>query len=137
MKEVARQVRTYYIDKLIPLQVDGQTIPVVNIAVGNTKTPFVIINSSAAQDGTKCTVDWNVTTTMQIVTKTTGNYGGDAMTEAIVNEIYDKIERPYGETTDFKIVTQIVESDSPSLEIYNNGRVILKTLTINNYVSEK
>lgn len=140
MKEATRQIRKHFIDILSPLIVDGQTIPVYNIAVSKQQAPFVIVSTSATGTGTKCVRDWEATTTIQVITKTLGDYGGDALNENIVNEIYEKIDssRPvYATTTDFDIVTQTVNSDDPFMEMYNNGRVIVKTITINNYVSQK
>jgi hypothetical protein len=139
MREVTKEIRKHFIDTIAPLVVDGKTIPVYNFAVEKVPAPFVIVSTQANSTGTKQDRDWEVRTTIQIVTKTQGDYGGDALNELIVNEIYSKIDssRPtYATTENFEIITQTVESDDPFLELYNNGRVILKTIVIFNYVSQ-
>jgi hypothetical protein len=139
MKEVTTEIRKHFIDAVSPLTVNGQSITVLNMATAAQKMPFVLISTSATGDGSKCSRDWLVTTTFDIVVKTSGDWGGDKLTEDIANEIYEKIDsgRPeYGTTDNFTIVTQTVEAADPFLEQYNNGRVLRKTIICQNYVSQ-
>ena len=139
MKEVTTEVRKSYIDRIAPLEVNGQEIPVVNMVQDAKSIPFVVIATSANGTGTKCSRDWMVSTSIDIVIKTTGDWGGDKLTEDIANIIYNKIDgsRPdYDTTANFKLVTQTVEAADPIIEQYNNGRVIKKTIIIENYVSQ-
>ena len=139
MKEVTTEVRKSYIDRIVPLEVNGQEIPVVNMVQDAKSIPFVVIATSANGAGTKCSRDWMVSTSIDIVIKTTGDWGGDKLTEDIANIIYNKIDgsRPdYDTTENFKLVTQTVEAADPIIEQYNNGRVIRKTIIIENYVSQ-
>ena len=138
MKEVTTEIRKHFIDTVTPLTVNGQAITVLNMATAAQATPFVLISTSATGDGSKCSRDWLVTTTFDIVVRTSGDWGGDKLTEDIANEIYEKIDsgRPeYGTTANFTIVTQTVEAADPFLEQYNNGRVLRKTIICQNYVS--
>ncbi|TVR41541.1 MAG: hypothetical protein EA392_01520 [Cryomorphaceae bacterium] len=138
MKEVTTEVRKHFLAMITPLEVNGQEVTVSNILSSSLNFPFVIVSTSATGDGTKCSRDWLVTTTIDIVVKTSGDWGGDKLTEDIANEIYEKIDsnRPsYGITDNFTITTQTVEAADPFLEQYNNGRVLRKTITIQNYVS--
>lgn len=139
MKEVTTQIRQHHIGLIEPLIVNGQTIPVRNMISTTQSLPFVIVATRATGDGTKCTRDWLVTTNLEVVVKTDGDWGGDKLAEDIANEIYEKIDgsRPvYGTTADFNITTQTVEAADPILEQFNNGRVIRKVVVIENYVSQ-
>lgn len=139
MKEVTTEIRQHHIDAVTPLTVNGQAIPVRNMVETTQSLPFVIVSTRATGAGTKCTRDWNVTTNMEIVVKTEGDWGGDKLTEDIANELYEKIDssRPiYGTTANFEIVTQTVEAADPLLEQFNNGRVIRKVIVIENFVSQ-
>jgi hypothetical protein len=139
MKEVTTEIRKYFIDIIKPLTVNGVDIAVINLATQSQSTPFVLVATRANGVGTKCDRDWNVSTTFDIIVKTSGDWGGDKQTEDIANEIYQKIDsnRPtYGITDNFEIITQTVESADPFLEQFNNGRVLRKTIIINNYVSK-
>jgi hypothetical protein len=139
MKEVTTQIRQHHIDTVTPLVIGGVNIPVKNMVNTTQNTPFVIVNTRATGGGTKCDRDWLVTTNMEIIVKTDGDWGGDKLAEDIANEIYTKIDssRPsYGTTADFTITTQTVEAADPLLEQFNNGRVIRKVVVIENYVSQ-
>jgi hypothetical protein len=139
MKEVTTEVRKHFIDTISPLVVNGQSVPVINLATNAQPTPFVLVATRANGAGTKCDRDWSVTTTFDIIIKTSGDWGGDKQAEDIANEIYEKIDssRPtYATTDNFQIITQTVEAADPFLEQFNNGRVIRKTIIINNYVSK-
>lgn len=139
MKEVTTQIRQHFIQTISPLEVNGQNIPVLNMASEKQQAPFVIVSTRASGSGTKCKRDWIVTTSIDIIFKTAGYWGGDKLTEEIANEIYQKIDssRPtYATTDDFQLVTQLVEAADPILEQNSNGRVIRKTIIIENYVSQ-
>ena len=139
MKEVTTQIRQFHIDTITPLIVNGQNITVRNMVESSQSMPFVIVVTRATGAGTKCDRDWLVTTNMEIIVKTDGDWGGDKIAEDIANEIYTKIDssRPtYGTTDDFTITTQTVEAADPLLEQFNNGRVIRKVVVVENYVSQ-
>ena len=126
------QIRKHYIDLL------DISVPVVNMASLGTEPPFVYVSTRSQEQSTKNSESHQTTTTINIIVKTDGDWGGDKMAEDIANEITPLVKIvPYGETDDFKIVTCRVEASDPITQINETGRVIQKVLTIVNYVSRK
>jgi hypothetical protein len=131
MTDPTLQIRAYYIDLL------DITVPVYNMATLSEEPPFVIISTRSQQSVNKTSFDHMVTTTLNIIVKTDGDWGGDKMAEDIANEIMPLISaRPYGETDNFEITTCTVEASDPISEVTETGRVISKVITIENYVSQ-
>lgn len=131
MTDPSYEIRKHYIDLL------DISVPVLNYAT-TQDPPFVIVTTAAVGAGTKNSYEWEVTTTMDIIVKTNGNWGGDKMADDIANEIMTLIDNKpdYGDTTTFKIVTQEITGSSPIADITETGRIIQKTITITNYVSQ-
>ena len=131
MTDPSYEIRKHYIDLL------DISVPVLNYAT-TQEPPFVIVSVSASGAGTKTSYEWDVITTMDIIVKTDGNWGGDKMADDIANEIMTLLDNKpdYGTTDTFKIVTQQITGSTPLAEITDIGRVIQKTITINNYVSQ-
>ena len=126
------QIRKRYIDLL------DISVPVVNMASIDTEPPFVVVSTRSQEQGTKTSESHQTTTTINIIVKTDGDWGGDKLAEDIANEITPLVKsRPYGDTQDFKIVTCRVEASAPLTQITETGRVIQKVLTIVNFVSRK
>ena len=131
MKDPTLQIRAHYIDLL------DISVPVYNMATLSAEPPFVIISTRSQQAVNKTSFDHTVTTTMNIIVKTDGDWGGDKLAEDIANEILPLVTtRPYGQTDDFKIITNTVEASDPISEVTETGRAISKVITIENYVSQ-
>lgn len=131
MKDPTYQIRKHYIDLLAGISVD-----VVNIATFDKEPPFVFVSTRSQEQSTKTSESHQVTTTFNIIVKNDGDWGGDKQAEDIANEILPLVKNgSYGSTTDFKIVTCMIESSDPISETTETGRVIQKVIAVNNYVS--
>jgi len=133
MTDPTFEIRQHYL-----ILLGGISVPVGNIFQATTAPPFVVVNTRANYAGTKDSWEWNVTTTFDIVIKTSGDWGGDEAAEQIANEIVPLIiaGRPdYPNTPNFKIVTCNVTASDPFLEQIGMGKVIRKVLQVENYVS--
>jgi len=131
MKDPTYQIRKHYIDLLAGISVD-----VVNIATLNKEPPFVFVTTRSQEESTKTSESHQVTTTFNIIVKNDGDWGGDKQAEDIANEILPLVKNgSYSSTTDFKIVTCMIESSDPISETTETGRVIQKVIAVNNYVS--
>ena len=127
------EIRRYYVELLA-----GISATVGNIFPATQAPPFVVISTRANESGTKNTFDFTVTSTFDIVCKTSGDWGGDKLAEDIANEIMPLLigtRGYYGRTENFQIVTCTVEASDPFLELIGTGKVVRKILQVQNYVS--
>jgi len=127
------EIRRHYVTILA-----GISVPVINLPTQVLTPPYVTLSTRSREEPGKCSYHYTVTTTIDIVVKTSGDYGGDLMAESIANEILPLVAHKgnLGSTANFAIITAKVESSDPLDELNTQGRIIRKVIQIENFVQQ-
>lgn len=137
MKEFATEIKQAYYDRLNEVI----SVPVFDQVPRDFKGNYVLFQGvigGTGQAETKCSRGYNITVTLQVVTRFEGDQGGYHQAEIITGEILPLIgtRSNYITTNSFQVVTTTLGNTNELYVPFLTGAIYKRILTFNHQIKE-
>ena len=137
MKEFATEIKQAYYNRLN----DVISVPVFDQVPRDYKGNYVLfqgVTGFTGQAETKCSRGYDISVTLQVVTRFEGNQGGYHLAESISGELIPLIgtRGNYITTTSFQVVTTTLGAVNELYVPFETGAIYKRIITFNHQIKE-
>ncbi len=119
------QIRSFVVDKLSAISVNGAAVPVYDLVPDNAQAPYVIVDNITEAPSNDMEIYGSAfEVTLQIITYYKGNVGGRKFNDQVLNEITKALTTRQGQQVDgMWIVSVMFTGKSEFIEVSTYKRV--------------